>query len=263
MKLAANLTLLYPGLPLEERIALAERDGFEGVEILFPYDITPRTLHGLLNRHGLTLALINTPPGPGGEKGLACLPGREEAFRRAMQAALDICQETGCRIVHAMAGMPGRNADRHACRRTLVENLRHAAPLAAKAGVTLTLEALNRLDMPGYFYYLPEQAVDIIREVGEDAVRLQFDLYHCQREGLDLVSTLHAVWPWVRHVQFAHPQGRHEPDLSDPQVKAALRWLVCEGYAGWVGCEYVPREDARSGLAWRSSYDALLRKERS
>lgn len=254
MKLAANLSLLYPDLPLAQRIQEAARDGFTGAEILSPYDHDARELGDLLHAHGLSLVLVNTPPGPQGEKGLACLPGREADFEAALARALAVCRATGCRAVHVMAGHPPEGTERAACQATLVANLKRAAPLAAHDGVTLTLEALNRHDMPGYFYYRPEQAAQVIAQVGHASVRLQFDFYHCQREGLELDRVLRDALPLVHHVQFAHPQGRHEPDPTDPAVAQALRTLVESGYDGWIGCEYRPRADTRAGLAWRDAY---------
>ncbi|OZI69701.1 MULTISPECIES: hydroxypyruvate isomerase family protein [Bordetella] len=261
MKLAANLSLLYPGLPLAQRMAAAARDGFAGVEILFPYDLAPRELAAMLRDHGLQLVLVNTPPGQPGEKGLACLPGREADFGEALQRALQVCEATQCGMIHTMAGVPPAGTAPGACRATLIDNLRKAAALASQAGVTLTLEALNRADVPGYFYNRPDQVADIIATVGHNAVRLQFDLYHTQREGLDLNATLAGVLPLVRHVQFASPAGRHEPDPADPAVARALRTLASHGYAGWIGCEYIPAGDTSAGLAWRQAYQAALAAE--
>src|SRR5690606_13914660 len=124
----------------------------------------------------------------------------------------------GCRGIHVMAGIPPVQASHDACRTTLISNLRKAAELASGRHVTLTLEALNREDMPGYFYYLPEQAADIIHAVDSPAVRLQFDFYHCQREHLDLDATLRSTLALIHHVQFANPVQRREPDLHDPAV---------------------------------------------
>lgn len=258
MRLAANLTLLYPGLPMASRMACAARDSFTGVEILFPYNTPADDLARLLKRQRFTLVLINTPLGPQGEKGLACVPGREAEFMRGLKRALAVCDKTGCRSIHVMAGMAGPDTSPAQARNTLINNLRVAATLAAKADVTLTLEALNRQDMPDYFYHLPEQVASIIQAVGHPAVRLQFDFYHSQREGLDLPATLRPLLPLVHHVQFANPNGRHEPDLNDPQVRAALLLLASTGYEGWLGCEYTPVIDAQTGLAWRNDYRALL-----
>ena len=38
-RFAANLTFLFTELPMLDRFAAARRAGFEGVEILFPYDL--------------------------------------------------------------------------------------------------------------------------------------------------------------------------------------------------------------------------------
>jgi Hydroxypyruvate isomerase len=258
VKLAANLSLLYPGLDLPARMQAAARDGFEGVEILFPYDLAPQALAEALQCNGLALALINTPPGPNGEKGLAGLPGRQADFRAGLQQALDVCRATGCRAIHVMAGAVPEGQSRPACLQALADNLRQAAPLAAERGVTLTLEALNRHDMPGYLYWLPQQAADVVRAIDHPNVGLQFDLYHCQKEGLPLPQTLAEVRPLVRHVQFAGADGRHEPDLDAPGVAETLQALARSGYDGWIGCEYLPAGDTSRGLSWRAGYRALL-----
>ena len=38
---AANLTLMYPELPFLDRFAAAARDGFQAVELQFPYAFAP------------------------------------------------------------------------------------------------------------------------------------------------------------------------------------------------------------------------------
>lgn len=258
MKLAANLSLLYSELPLKARMAAAARDGFRGVEILFPYDSDASALASQLHDHGLELILTNTPLGANGEKGLACLPGRRADFRDGFHKALDICMATGCKIIHVMAGEPPADTDRAACFDTLIENLRLAAPLAAQSGITLSLEALNRHDVPGYFYHLPEQVTEVVRAVNHPSVRLQFDFYHTQREGMDLDAQLRRALPLVRHVQFASPVNRREPRLDDPEVATALCTLRDTGYDGWIGCEYIPQGDTSTGLAWREAYYALI-----
>jgi len=259
MQLAANLSLLYPGLPLAQRAESAARDGFHGAEILFPYEVAPTEVAKLLRANDLELVLVNTPLGPNGEKGLAGEPGREAEFEAGLAQSLAVCRATGCRTIHVMAGKIKQETDRDRHQATLIQNLRNVAPQAADQGVTLTLEALNRHDAPGYFYHVPAQVIPIIEAVGHPALRLQFDFYHCQREGLDLPEALLRSLPWIHHVQFAHVDGRHEPDITDPGVATALRVLAQAKYAGWIGCEYTPTADPRAGLKWRDSYWALLK----
>jgi len=84
-KFAANLTMLYTELPFLDRFAAARADGFSGVEFLFPYDFDKADLAQRLRDNGLTQALHNLPAGDwaAGERGVAILPGREQAFRTA------------------------------------------------------------------------------------------------------------------------------------------------------------------------------------
>lgn len=257
MNLGANLSLLYAGEPLADAMHQAKQHGFDAVEILFPYGESPALLAAQLREHGLQLVLVNTPLGPNGEKGLAAIPGREDDFLRGLEQALAVCRATGCRLVHVMAGQPA--AGRHeAARDTLLQNLGHAVPLARDAGVVLTLEALNRDDMPGYLYWQPRQALDVLHELDSPQLGLQFDLYHTQKEGLDLLAEIDACADWIRHVQFAHPVGRHEPDLTDPAVRAALLRLQAIGFRGHVGAEYRPARAAADGYGWMREYHDLL-----
>ena len=89
---AANLSLMYTELPFLERFGAAARDGFAGVEYLFPYAHEPALLAAQLRTHGLRQVLFNAPPGglargamaqawDQGARGTAALPGREAEFR--------------------------------------------------------------------------------------------------------------------------------------------------------------------------------------
>lgn len=257
MKLAANLNLLYGSMPEAERFAAAARDGFAGVEVLFPYEQSPQWYVAQLRAHRLQLVLINTPVYPGsGRMGLAAIAGMEQDFRGAFERALGVARVTACPTLHVMAGLVSR--DRHPqARATLLDNLRWAAEEARRAGVVLTLEALNRTDMPAYAYHQPREALEVVRALDTAQVRLQFDLYHAAKEGLDLVSELEHALPYVRHVQIAGAPDRHEPDLSQDKLLDCFELLARRGYTGWIGCEYRPRHSTGVGLVWR---DRLLER---
>ena len=85
-RFAANLSMLFRELPLLERPAAARDAGFAGVEILFPYDEPGHLIRQALDRAGLPLILINTPPPnwTGGDRGFAAIPGGEERFRHVV-----------------------------------------------------------------------------------------------------------------------------------------------------------------------------------
>ena len=256
-RFAANLSMLFTELPFLERFSAAAEAGFRGVEFLFPYEHPADALRQRLTSAGVEMVLFNLPPGDwgAGERGLAALPGREDEQRAGVAQALDYAQALDCPRLHMMAGVLPEGADPHACEAVYIDNLHHAAAEAARFGVTLLIEPINPIDMPGYFLTHQAQARRLIAAVGADNVRVQLDLYHCQMTEGRLSRTLTEQWPHLGHIQIAGVPGRHEPDEAG---EINYRWLFGEldrlGYDGWVGCEYKPRAGTREGLEWLNAH---------
>ncbi|QKV51868.1 2-oxo-tetronate isomerase [Comamonas antarctica] len=251
-RFAANLSMLYREVDFLERFAAAAADGFQGVEYLFPYAHAPAQLAAQLQAHGLAQVLFNAPPGQwdAGERGLACIAGREDEFRAGIEQALHYAQQLNCPRIHVMAGIvPGCIDGAHA---TYVANLRLAAALAAPLGVTLMIEPINGRDMPGYFLQRQAQAHALLAEIGAANVQVQMDLYHCQIGEGDLAMKLRQYLPGGRvgHLQIAGVPGRHEPDVGEIHYPYLFALLDELGYAGWVGCEYLPAGATSAGLGW-------------
>ncbi len=240
-RFAANLSLLFTELPLLERFGAARKAGFQGVEILFPYDAAVPALQDRLARTELPLVLINAPPPnyTGGPRGFAATPGGEERFRSDFRRAARYAQTLGAEHLHVMAGA----AEGPRAREVYVRNLAWAA--AAAPGLTLTIEPINPHDVPGYFLADFGLARDVIEEVGAPNLRLQFDSYHAHRLTGDVLGTWDRVRDLVAHVQVGGYDGRHEP--RDP---AFLERLDADGYEGWVSGEYHPRTVTEEGLDW-------------
>jgi hydroxypyruvate isomerase len=256
IRLAANLTTLFNDLPFLERFAAARACGFEGVELLFPYAHAPELLRSLLARHRLELVQFNLPPGDweGGERGLAVDPRRRDAFRASVDVALQYARAVGVRQLHCMAGIVPPSLGAEAAHATYVDNLRHAAAAAAPHGIRIMIEPINTFDMPGYFLAGSAQAAAIIAEAGADNVFLQFDLYHMQRMEGQLEERIALLLPLIRHMQLADVPGRHEPGTGTIDWKRLFAHIDQLGYGGWIGCEYFPAADTRSGLGWREQF---------
>ena len=178
-RFAANLTMLFTELPMLERFAAAADAGFQGVEILFPYDIPARDLSRAAIAAGLEFVLMNTPPPnwAGGPRGFAAEPGREDRFRSDFDRALRFAEALRARHVHIMAGY----AEGPDARATFTRNLAWAADRAPH--VSLMIEPLNPMDQPGYFLADFDLAAEIIAQVGAPNLGLQFDSYHAQACG--------------------------------------------------------------------------------
>lgn len=262
-RFAANLSMLYNEYPFLDRFAAAAADDFQGVEFLFPYEHAATELATRLQDNGLQQVLFNAPPGDwnAGERGLACLPGREGAFRDGVARALEYAHVLQCRRIHVMAGLAPAASDPQALKATYVANLAWAADAAAADGRDVLIEPINRRDFPGYYLNRQEEAHAIVQEIGAPNLKVQFDLYHCQIVEGDVTSKLRQYLPSGRvgHLQIAGVPERHEPDggeLNYPYLFDVIDAVSkASGWDGWVGCEYRPRLGAvpgatTSGLSW-------------
>jgi 2-dehydrotetronate isomerase len=254
-RFAANLAYLFTERPLIERFAAAAAAGFRAVELQVPYDLAPSAVKAELDRHGLTMLGINTAPGQSsaGEFGVAAVPGREREFATLFKQALDYVTATGGCQIHCLAGkVPPEQ--RPAAETTFIRNLARIADAAQEKNITLLIEPINPRDRPDYFLTRAEQAADIIAKVERPNVRMQFDFYHAQIVGGDLIRRFEKHLPFVGHVQIAAVPSRREPDEGEvnyPEIFAALDRL---GYGKWVGCEYRPRARTEDGLGWARAY---------
>ena len=247
-RFAANLTMLYQEHPFLDRFAAAARDGFAGVEFLFPYAFETRELALRLADNDLQQVLFNTPPGDweAGERGLACLPGREAEFRSGVAQALDCAQALQCPRIHVMAGVAPAGADRQALQATYEANLAWAASEAASAGVAVLIEPINTRDIPGFFLNRQDEAHATVQRVGAPNLQVQFDLYHCQIVEGDVATKIRQYLPTGRvgHFQMAGVPERHEPSVGELHFPYLFQVIdevasAC-GWQGWVGCEYRP-----------------------
>ncbi|MFV0410691.1 MAG: hydroxypyruvate isomerase family protein [Paracoccus sp. (in: a-proteobacteria)] len=245
-RFAANLTLLFNELPMLQRFDAAHRAGFQGVEILFPYDLATPELRQAARKAGLEVVLINCPPPnwAGGPRGFAAIPGLQERFRRDFERALRVSEALSSRHIHIMAG----KAEGPAAFDCYVENLAWAAQRAPHA--SLTIEPMNQTDMPGYYLSDFDLAVRALDTVGAANIGLQFDVYQAHMITGDVLGTWEQYHPRVHHIQIAGAPGRHEPRGGDIDYRAFLEAVDAAQYPGWVSAEYTPRTTTEAGLRW-------------
>jgi hydroxypyruvate isomerase len=253
-RFAANLGYLFTDRALVGRIDAAAAAGFRAVELQFPYDVPAADVKAAIARHKLTILGVNTPPGErAGEFGLAAVPGREKDWRVLFTRALDYVTAIGGSAVHCLAGKVGVE-QRPAADRVFAENLMRAADLAAEKNVTLLIEPINDRDRPNYFLNRVEHAADIIARLARPNLRMQFDFYHVQIMGGDLIRRLEANLPLIGHLQCSAVPSRHEPDEGEVNYPAVFAAVDRLGFSGWIGAEYRPRGRTEDGLAWAAPY---------
>jgi hydroxypyruvate isomerase len=255
-RFAANLTMLFTEAPFLERFALARAAGFTHVEYLFPYAFKAEDLKTELQKNGLQQVLFNLPSGDwaAGDRGIGAAPGREEEFRAGVPKAIEYAKLLGVPRLNCLAGkrVAGRSDSDHW--QTLVQNARFAATELAAHGLELLVEPINRFDIPGFFLNRTADALRLLDEIGQPNVRVQYDIYHAQREEGELAATLAKHLARIGHIQIADNPGRHQPGTGEINFPFLFRRLDELNYPGYVGLEYVPAPNTAGSFGWLRDY---------
>ncbi|GGC99415.1 hydroxypyruvate isomerase family protein [Halopseudomonas salina] len=249
--LSANLSMLFNHLPLIERTGAAARNGFDGVEIQFPYAVPAQQLSEAMQQARMPLVLFNLPAGDllEGGAGLAGVPGREELFQAALEQALAYAAIARPQRVNVLPGRLLAGTTRDSSLETLARNLATTAEAFAGLDVKVVCEAINRIDMPDFLLATGEELAQMIDCVGHPNLSAQLDFYHMQRMGESLPAVIGRLKGKIGHVQFADTPERGAPGTGDLDFAAAFAALAASDYAGWIGAEYHSAQDS-DDLAW-------------
>lgn len=139
-------------------------------------------------------------------------------------------------------------------REVLLAGLAELAEHAAAEGVRFCLEPLNRYE--DHMVNRLDQAVDLIRAVGRDSLRVAADTYHMNIEEDDPVAALRAAAPLLGHVQVSD-SNRLQPGAGHLDWPALIGALRSVGYDGYLALECRLRGDPAAAVA---AVPAFLRR---
>ena len=257
---SANVSILFTELPPLERFAAAANAGFGHVEMWWPFSTptpAPEQVAELLEavaRAEVSLSALNFYAGdmPGGERGVASLPDRQDELEASFEALLQIARATGCAHFNLLYGQRDDQWSPEEQDATAVAAIRKAAAAVAPIGGTVLIEPLAQGLNGAYPLTQPEQVIELLDGplAQTPNVALLFDLFHLGSNGFDIVAGVPALAARIGHVQVADAPGRGEPGSGELPITESLAALVDAGYQGLVGCEYKPTGTTTDSLHW-------------
>ena len=118
-RFAANLSMLYPELEFLDRFAAAATRRLRGRRVPLSLRLIPRRPCASGSTTTACSRCCSTrcrATSRAGERGLACLPGRQAEFLAGVDRAIEYARVLGCPRLHAMAGlMPARRQAEPCC----------------------------------------------------------------------------------------------------------------------------------------------------
>jgi hydroxypyruvate isomerase len=253
-----NLSMLFTEVPVLQRPAAAAAAGFDAVEVWWPFDmaVPPEAeadrFVGAIRDAGVHLVGLNFFAGdmPAGDRGLVSWPGRVSEFRDAVEVAVGIAAELGCRAFNALYGNRIDGADPAEQDELAVDNLAFAAQAASRIDGTVLVEPVS--GAPRYPLRTAADALAVIDRLPQQRhnIRLLADLYHLRVNGDDLDAVVDRLVDRIGHVQIADAPGRHEPGTGSLDIDGHLAKLAAGGYDGYVGLEYRPTGTSEDSFHW-------------
>jgi sugar phosphate isomerase/epimerase len=135
--------------------------------------------------------------------------------------------------------------------KVLVEGLTEIGEHAAREGVFVLLEPLNRYE--DHMLNRIEQAVELCDTVGLDSVKVMGDLFHMNIEEDDPPESIRRAAGHLVHVHLAD-SNRAQPGTGHVDFRAALRALDEIDFDGHMAMECGLRGDARTVLPEVASF---------
>ncbi|MEI5997855.1 TIM barrel protein [Paraburkholderia bengalensis] len=248
-RLCANLSTLFTEVPLARRFELAAASGFDFVELQYPYELPAREVKQTLASLDQAVTLINGPLGSEpARRGLAAVAGRRDAFRSAFLQGLEYAHTLNCGLIHVLSGVVDQESH-DAAQAVWLENMVWAAGEAGNAGITVVVEALNPIDVPGYFLRSLDDVASLIAIVGNPNLKMLFDTYHCAMSGADCMAEFSRRATHVGHIQIADCPGRAEPGTGNIGWARFFDQLHQSDYCGAVGLEFRNQQSVSQCLA--------------
>ncbi|MEO6595712.1 MAG: sugar phosphate isomerase/epimerase family protein [Planctomycetota bacterium] len=136
-------------------------------------------------------------------------------------------------------------ADEHA---RCVDVLRAAGERAARFGVRLAIEPLNRFEC--YFLNTAAACDALVRAIDHPAVCGTLDTHHAHIEENDVIAAITASSGTLGHVQLSE-NHRGTPGTGQVDFTAVLAALRDIDYRGWLVVEAFSRQDPGFGSALR------------
>ena len=156
-----------------------------------------------------------------------------------------------CGPFHSAFGTFSRNSPQQEEYERRAEVLHAAAEHAAKAGITLTPEALNRFEC--YLVNTMAQLKKLVDMVDHPNLRGMFDPHHANIEEKSFAEAIETIAPVMTHVHISE-NDRGTPGSGNVAWDEVFSSIAKTGYDGWYYIEAFSRDDldfANAINVWR------------
>lgn len=241
---------------LETGIAKAAALGYEGIELALAdaAEVSPARLRVALESHALELPAISTGR-VFAERGIYFTHPEASARQQAVETVSELvglAAQFGAMVnIGRVRGYVQQGESRQLAKARFMEGMRQCAHAAARQGVTLLLEPVNRYET-NLINSVPE-ALDMLDRLGEPNIKVMPDVFHMNIEDVSIVESLRLAGERLGYVHLAD-SNRLAPGRGHLDFAEIIRVLQEIGYDGHVTAEILPHPDPDTAAAEAIAY---------
>jgi len=225
----------FGNYPLDEFCKICKNLGIESIELLEPADWP------VVKSHGLTVAMAQGA-GLGIDRGFNN-PRLHDELVESYEKVIPMVAQAGLKNLICFSGRRDGVTDLQGWQNCEL-GLKRITPIAEKYNVMLVMELLNTVGHRDYLCCRTEWGAELCRRVGSPNLKLLYDIYHMQIMEGDIINNIKKFHPYIAHVHTGGNPGRNEIDeTQELNYPAIMRALVEVGYKGFVGQEFVPKQE--------------------
>ena len=225
----------FGNYPLDEFCKICKSLGIESIELLDPPDWP------VVKSHGLTVAMPQGA-GLGIDRGFNN-PRLHDELVESYEKVIPMVAQAGLKNLICFSGRRDGVTDLQGWQ-NCETGLKRIIPIAEKYNVVLVMELLNTVGHRDYLCSRTEWGAELCQRVGSPNLKLLYDIYHMQIMEGDIINNIKKFHPYIAHVHTGGNPGRNEIDeTQEIYYPAIMRALLEVGYKGFVGQEFVPKQE--------------------
>jgi hydroxypyruvate isomerase len=239
--------------PFEQRLEVASQAGVQSVELVSEHiawtDAQIRDMKKLAASLHLKMDTILAQNDWKKRPVTMVKPEDREGFLADVRQAIVFAQKLEIPQIILMSGddVPGRTHEEQYA--SMLESVKLAGDLAAKANLSLIIEPLNnKVDHKGFFLSTCGEGLKLVKESQNPHVKLLFDIYHEQVQVGNVIRTMREAAPHVAVFHIADNPGRNDPGTGEMNYENIYKAIASFGYKGYVTMEYNPMGDQVASL---------------
>ncbi len=162
---------------------------------------------------------------------------------------ISLAKEIGCTKFISGSGNVVSDISENEAYDTMIDSLKEIGKVCALNDMDIILEPFNtRVDHPDYFLDNPVRTVEVLKAVGNDHVKMLFDIYHMQIMYGNILGFIEENLSYIGHFHIAGVPGRREPIDNELNYPFIIQQIEEMGYRGCFGLEYWPTGDSEDSL---------------